>query len=188
MNSIVKLGLNLFAICAVAALLLGITNQVTAPVIADRNIQSNNESRQIVLPDANEFIQISDSKYKNIDGIISEVYEGKNGSETIGYTIKVLPKGYGGPIELIVGILKDGTVSGINIGSMSETPGLGAKASDSSFKDQFKGKQTTELILIKGNPSEENEVSAISGATITSSAITDGVNIAIELFNSYLSK
>ena len=188
MNSIVKLGLNLFIICAVAALLLGITNQVTEPVIANRNIQSNNESRQIVLPDANEFILVSDDEYKNIDGIISEVYEGKNGSETIGYTIKVIPKGYGGPIELIVGILNDGTISAINIGSMSETPGLGAKASDSNFKDQFKGKQTSELILIKGNTSEKNEVSAISGATITSSAVTDGVNVAIDLFNSYLSK
>ena len=92
MNSIVKLGLNLFAICAVAALLLGVTNQVTAPVIAERNVQANNESRQIVLPDANEFTQVSDSEYENIDGIVSEVYEGKNGSETVGYTVKVLPK------------------------------------------------------------------------------------------------
>ena len=104
MNNIVKLGLNLFAICAVAALLLGLTNQVTAPVIEQRNIQANNESRQIVLPDASEFIQVSDSKYENIDGIVSEVYEGKSGSETVGYTVKVLPKGYGGDIELIVGI------------------------------------------------------------------------------------
>lgn len=188
MNNIVKLGLNLFAICAVAALLLGVTNQVTAPVIAERNVQANNESRQIVLPDANEFTQVSDSEYENIDGIVSEVYEGKNGSETVGYTVKVLPKGYGGAIELIVGISKDGTVSGINIGNMSETPGLGAKASDSSFKDQFAGKPASELILIKGSSSGENEISAISGATITSSAVTDGVNVAIELFNSSLSK
>ena len=71
MNSIVKLGLNLFAICAVAALLLGVTNQVTAPVIAERNVQANNESRQIVLPDANEFTQVSDSEYENIDGFVS---------------------------------------------------------------------------------------------------------------------
>lgn len=188
MNNIVKLGLNLFAICAVAALLLGLTNQVTAPVIEQRNIQANNESRQIVLPDASEFIQVSDSKYENIDGIVSEVYEGKSGSETVGYTVKVLPKGYGGDIELIVGISKDGTVSGINIGNMSETPGLGAKASDSSFKDQFSGKSASEIALIKGSSSGENEISAISGATITSTAVTDGVNVAIELFNSSLNK
>ena len=188
MKNILKLGLNLFSICAVSALLLGLTNKVTASVIENRNIQSNNESRQIVLSDANEFIQVSGSKYENIDGIVSEVYEGKNGSETVGYTIKVFPKGYGGDIELIVGISKDGTVSGINIGNMSETPGLGAKASDSNFKDQFSGKQTSELILTKGSSSKENEISAISGATITSSAVTYGVNVAIDLFNSYLSK
>ena len=71
---------------------------------------------------------------------------------------------------------------------MYETPGLGAKASDSSFKDQFSGKSASELALIKGSSSGENEISAISGATITSTAVTDGVNVAIELFNSSLNK
>ena len=183
MNSIVKLGLNLFIICAVAALLLGITNQVTEPVIANRNIQSNNESRQIVLPDANEFILVSDDEYKNIDGIISEVYEGKNGSETIGYTIKVIPKGYGGPIELIVGILNDGTISAINIGSMSETPGLGAKSTDPAFNGQYKGKEAKEIEVVKSGTPGDNQIKAISGATITSKAVTSGVNDAIKVFD-----
>lgn len=187
MNNIVKLGLNLFGICAVAALLLGGTNAITAPVIAQRNIQANNESRKIVLPDAVEFTEIDSSKYKNIDGVVSEVYEGKNGSEVIGYTVKVLPKGYGGEIELIVGISKDGKVSGINIGNMSETPGLGAKAKEPDFQDQFKEKPASDLTLVKGSVSSDNEISAISGATITSTAVTNGVNVAIELFNSSLS-
>lgn len=188
MNSIVKLGLNLFAICAIAALLLGVTNQITAPVIEQRNIQANNESRQIVLPNASEFSKISDSEYENIDGIVSEVYKGKSGSDIVGYTVKVLPKGYGGDIELIVGISANGTVTGVNIGNMSETPGLGAKASETSFKDQFSGKPASELTVIKGSASGENEISAISGATITSSAVTNGVNVAVELFNNSLSK
>ncbi|MGL5694273.1 MAG: RnfABCDGE type electron transport complex subunit G [Peptostreptococcaceae bacterium] len=188
MKNIVKLGLNLFAICAVAALLLGATNQITAPVIEQRNIQANNESRQIVLPLASEFTQVSDGDYENIEGIVSEVYEGKNGSDTVGYTVKVLPKGYGGEIELIVGISKEGTITGINIGNMTETPGLGAKAKEAQFTEQFNGKPATNLTVIKGSASGDNEISAISGATITSDAVTKGVNVAIELFNNSLSK
>ena len=71
---------------------------------------------------------------------------------------------------------------------MSETPGLGAKANESEFKSQFKDKSASKLSLVKGKISSENEVSAISGATITSSAVTNGVNSAIEVFNSYLNK
>ena len=188
MNSIVKLGLNLFGICAVSALLLGTTNKITEPIIEQRNIQANNESRQAVLPDATDFAEVDSSKYDNKDGIVSEVYEGKDGSDTVGYTIKVLPKGYGGEIEIIVGISLDGKVSGVNIGNMSETPGLGAKAKDPEFKDQFTGKAASEINLVKGSVSSEKEVSAISGATITSDAVTSGVNVAIELFNNSLSK
>ena len=70
MNSMVRLGGTLLAISAIAALLLGATNQVTAPVIEQRNIQANNELRKAVLPEAKEFTQVSDSEYDNIDGIV----------------------------------------------------------------------------------------------------------------------
>lgn len=184
MKDIAKLGVILFAICAVAALALGATNQVTAPVIEQRNIQANNELRKDVLSEATDFKQVD---VKQTDMIV-EVYEGTNGSETVGYTVKTSPKGYGGAIELIVGISKDGKISGINIGNMSETPGLGTKSKDAPFKDQFKGKPAKELKLVKGSASGEEEIQAISGATITSTAVTKGVNAALELFNSSLNK
>lgn len=188
MNNIFKLSINLFAICSVAALLLGFTNKITSPIIEERNIQANNESRKIVLPQAKEFELVDNSEYENIDGIISEVYEGKNGSDIVGYTIKTLPKGYGGEIELIVGISSNGKITGINIDDMSETPGLGAKANEASFKDQFNGKDASEITVVKGSASSDDEIAAISGATITSDAVTSGVNVAIELFNSSLGK
>lgn len=191
MKDIAKLGAVLFAICAVAALALGATNQITAPVIEQRNIQANNESRQKVLPEAKDFKEVDANVYKDASvdpGIIAEVYEGTNGSDTVGYTIKTLPKGYGGEIELIVGVSKDGKVTGITIGSLSETPGLGSKATEPAFQDQFKGKEAKELNLVKGNASGEDEIQAISGATITSTAVTKGVNAAIEVFNSALNK
>ncbi|MGL6107626.1 RnfABCDGE type electron transport complex subunit G [Romboutsia sp.] len=192
MKNMAKLGAILFAICAVAALALGLTNQVTAPIIEQRNIEANNESRQIVLSDATEFKQMDNSVITSVsgleDGLVAEVYEASKGSDLIGYTIKTLPKGYSGKIELIVGISKDGKLTGINIGSMTETPGLGTKAAVSPFKDQYEGKLAKELMVVKGNSSGDNQIEAISGATITSKAVTKGVNAAIQVFNESLNK
>ena len=185
MNNILKLGLNLFVICAVAAGLLAGTNQITAPIIEQRNEQANNEARQTVLPDASEFKLLDSNKYNSSSEVeVVEVYEGLNGSDVKGYTIKVLPKGYGGEIELMVGIKSDGNISGINVGNMNETPGLGAKAKEESFYGQYFGKPATELSVIKSGSVGETEIQAISGATITSKAVTNGVNAAVEVYNS----
>ena len=185
MNSILKLGLNLFVICAVAAGLLAGTNQITAPLIEQRNEQANNEARQAVLADATEFKILDSKNYKSsFDVEVVEVYEGLNGSEVAGYTIKVLPKGYGGEIELMVGITKDGTIAGVNIGNMSETPGLGARSKEEAFYGQYAGKPATELSVVKSGTAGETEIQAISGATITSKAVTSGVNAAVEVYDS----
>ena len=185
MNSILKLGLNLFVICAVAAGLLAGTNQITAPLIEQRNEQANNEARQAVLADATEFKILDSKNYKSSSDVeVVEVYEGLNGSEVAGYTIKVLPKGYGGEIELMVGITKDGTIAGVNIGNMSETPGLGARSKEEAFYGQYAGKPATELSGVKRGTAGETEIQAISGATITSKAVTSGVNAAVEVYDS----
>ncbi|MEG0050552.1 MAG: RnfABCDGE type electron transport complex subunit G [Terrisporobacter sp.] len=185
MNNIFKLGLNLFVICAIAAGLLAGTNQITAPLIEQRNEQANNEARQIVLSDAKEFKLLDSKKYESKSDVeVVEVYEGLNGSNLAGYTIKVLPKGYGGEIELMVGVKADGTISGVNIGNMTETPGLGAKAKEEAFYGQYTGKPAAQLEVIKSGVAGETEIQAISGATITSKAVTTGVNAAVEVYNS----
>lgn len=185
MNNILKLGLNLLIICAVAAGLLAGTNQITAPIIAQRNEQANNEARKIVLQDASEFKLLNSDKYKSGSDVeVVEVYEGLNGSDIAGYTIKVLPSGYAGAIEVMVGIKNDGTISGVNIGNMTETPGLGAKAKEEAFYGQYLGKPATQLSVIKSGSAGETEIQAISGATITSDAVTSGVNAAVEVYDS----
>ncbi|CEI72033.1 MULTISPECIES: RnfABCDGE type electron transport complex subunit G [Romboutsia] len=192
MKNILRLGAILFTICAVAALALGFINQITAPIIEDRNIQANNELRQLVLEDATEFKQLDKKVIENIDGleegIVSEVYEGISGSDVVGYTIKTLPSGYGGVMEVIVGISKDGKITGVNIGNMAETPGLGTKANEPNFKGQFSEKEAKELSVVKGSATSDNQIAAISGATITSEAVTRGVNAAIKVFNESLNK
>ena len=113
-----KLGLNLLIISAVAALLLALTNSVTASTIAQRNEQANAEARKLVLESAQDFEQVKDVKTDNSKGVeVSEIYEAKDASgNTVGYTLKVLPSGYGGTIELMVGIDSvKGQVSGIKV-------------------------------------------------------------------------
>lgn len=184
MKDILKLGVTLFAICAVAALVLGVTNNITAPVIEERNIQASNEARKIVLSEADEF--------KELDGmnsdIVLEVYEGIKDGQVIGYTIKTSSKGYGGAIELMVGISKDGKITGVEIGNHSETPGLWSKATEPMFKNQYVDKDVSNsLLVVKGSANNDNEISAISGATITSNGVTSGVNAAMKIYNEKLS-
>ena len=112
-----------------------------------------------------------------------EVFEGTNGSDTVGYTIKTAPSGYGGPVELTIGISKDGKITGVNVGNNSETPGLGAKSTDPAFNGQYKGKAAKTLEVIKSGAPNESQIKAISGATITSKAVTGGVNEAIAIFD-----
>lgn len=184
-----KLGLNLLIISAVAALLLALTNSVTASTIAQRNEQANAEARKLVLESAQDFEQVKDVKTDNSKGIeVSEIYEAKDASgNTVGYTLKVLPSGYGGTIELMVGIdSAKGQVSGINVVSNSETAGLGAKSTDPEFSDQYKGKPLEELSVLKNGTPGDTEIKAISGATITSTAVTNGVDAAIEVYNNSL--
>lgn len=184
-----KLGLNLLIISAVAALLLALTNSVTASTIAQRNEQANAEARKLVLESAQDFEEVKDAKTDNSKGIkVSEIYEAKDASgNTVGYTLKVLPSGYGGTIELMVGIdSAKGQVSGINVVSNSETAGLGAKATNPEFSDQYKGKPLEELSVLKNGTPGDTEIKAISGATITSTAVTNGVDAAIEVYNNSL--
>ncbi|MDK2936311.1 MAG: H+/Na+-translocating ferredoxin:NAD+ oxidoreductase subunit [Eubacteriaceae bacterium] len=182
-----KLGLILFVISAVAACLLALTNYVTEGTIAAMNEQSNIEARQEVLPEATSFEAVSEADLADIisaAGIASadelpEAYVGMNGSEIVGYTFKTIPgTGFSGDIEMLTGIAADGTISGITILTMNETPGLGANATNPEFKDQYQGLSATEEVAVSKTGVSGNEIQAMTGATITSKAVTDGVNIA----------
>jgi len=109
------------------------------------------------------------------DSGIDSCYEGKAGGATVGYVAKIIVKGYGGPIELMVGMDLNGVLTGVSVGGaqFSETPGLGAKAQESAFTDQFAGLKTP---VGEGT----NTIDAISGATITTNAVVSGVNQCAE--------
>ena len=163
----------LFVICLIATLLLGLTNEVTAPIIEKLAVETEIKSRQTVFADAASFgeAKISD------DGTSVVAALDKSGA-TIGYVVVNTAKGYGGDISVMTGVDIDGKVTGVNILSHAETAGLGAKATEASFRDKFVG-LVSDIAVSKDRPGE-NSIDAITGATITSRAVTEAVNAAIE--------
>lgn len=171
---------SLFLICVVVTAMLALTNQVTAPKIAQLAVETENKSKTEVLSAAKSF---SDAKTASLDGTQYTYYEGFDESgKIVGYVFSTSAKGYGGDIGVMVGIDSDGVVKGISILSINETAGLGMNAKNESFLNQYKEK-SGELSVIKNGAPAENEIQALTGATITSKAMTQAVNIAQSLYN-----
>ena len=103
--------------------------------------------------------------------------------ETLGYAFTITDsEGYGGDIQFTMGVQNDGTLNGISILSISETAGLGMKATTDDFKNQFKDKNVEKFTYTKTGASSDDEIDAISGATITTNAMTNGVNAGLCAF------
>jgi electron transport complex protein RnfG len=181
----IKLAGILFIVCAVAAALLGYTNEITYDRIQEQLVKASDEARKAVLPNADSFEVLDDSTFSTITsdakfGFITEIYTAKAGGSDAGYAIKVAPKGYAGAVEIMVGVGMDGVIQGIKVGNNTETPGLGKNAATPKFQDQYNGKTWENPInVIKSGTPKDNEIAAIAGATITSRAVTDGVNQAL---------
>lgn len=197
MKNIIKNTLILTAITLVAGILLGLVYEITKEPIAVAKENAKNEAYQAVVKEADTFEEYTDFKVdkaakilKNagISGCeVNEVVIAKAGGEIKGYVIATTTsEGYGGDIQISVGIANDGTVTGVEILSIGETAGLGMNADTPEFKNQFKGKSVDAFAVTKTGASADNEIDAISGATITSNAVTNAVNSAIAYFNSEL--
>ncbi|NLK21500.1 MAG: RnfABCDGE type electron transport complex subunit G [Epulopiscium sp.] len=173
MKEIMKLGLILFAITAFSAMLLGFAHEITKEPIENQVRLAREKAMNETLSQADRFEEVMVELPKGSK--ISEINAGYKGDLLEGFVVKVSPKGFGGPIEIMVGVSKDGIVQGIKMLKHSETPGLGANAEDDSFTSQYKD-TSGELTVTKTIPNKDNEIQALTGATITSRAITDGVN------------
>ncbi|MGE4354407.1 MAG: RnfABCDGE type electron transport complex subunit G [Oscillospiraceae bacterium] len=164
--SMVSLVLVLFIICAVTALLLGLVNSITEEPIKEINQAKTDASMQEVLP-ADSYEKMN---YTGDDGQITAVYQAGDA----GYVVLLSVSGSQSMIDMAIGVDNDGAVTGVSIIDMSETPGLGDKASEPSFRDQFVG-TTGDLSVNK----DGGTIVALTGATITSRAVTRGVNAAV---------
>lgn len=132
---------------------------------------------------------ISNLKANTANTLDSVVTAYKNGSELLGYVITVTNgEGYGGDIQISVGVLADGTVAGVEILSIGETPGLGMNAQNDSFLNKFSGVTTDGFTYTKTGSTKPDEIDAISSATYTTKSMTNGVNAALAAYTAIMEK
>ena len=183
----------LFVIALVSVTILAVLNEITMEPIAKAEADARIAVYKAVYQDAADFSELDTAKdYKCVDDtiVINSVLEAKDGSsQKVGYVIDATSKnGYGGDVQIAVGITDSGEITAFKVISASETPGLGAKALEHEYASQFSGLKAEEVKWVKGaeRVKENNEIDAISGATITTKATTQAVNEAINLYNTEL--
>lgn len=180
MNNLFKFGLTLGIICLAATLVLAVTYEVTKPKIEEQLKTEEQDALKIVMPQADSFNE------KVLDGI--EYFEAFKDKNLIGYCVRVVGGGYTGYIRIITGIDPAGAIQGVEILEHNETPGLGAKINEIKpgemepwFLKQFKGKSARTIAVKK-------DIDAITGATISSRAVTDAIRMTIDDFLTKLKK
>lgn len=198
MDKIIKNTLILTVITVVSGLLLGLVYDITKEPIATAQENTRQEAFRSVLPDAASFEEYEGYDAEKAGALlvengydpdeISDAVTGKDaGGEIVGYVVNVIShEGYAGDIEISVGIASDGTVTGIEMLSISETAGLGMKAAEADFKDQFKDRKVEKFSYTKSGESGDDMIDAISGATITTNAVTNAVDAALVYYQNEL--
>ncbi|MCR5581896.1 MAG: RnfABCDGE type electron transport complex subunit G [Pseudobutyrivibrio sp.] len=199
MNKLVKDALILTCITVIAGFALGLVYEITKAPIANAQEAALQKAYQTVFADAASFSDlegfdtiaatalVNDAGYSNesIDNCVQALDASGN---CLGYVITVTSSaGYGGDITFSVGITNDGIINGYSITSISETAGLGMKARDTgegTFSSQFINRTAEIFTVTKTGASSSSEIDAISAATITSKAVTNGVNAGVTYFNS----
>lgn len=195
-NKIIKDALALTLITLVAGVALGGVYEITKDPIAKQEAQAKAEAYEQVFTNTAAFeeVEMDDTLIQTIrDQLDQEGYKAQSieevmraedqSGETLGYAFTVVTsEGYGGDIQFSMGVQNDGTLNGISILSIGETAGLGMNADTPAFKDQFVGKQVEKLQYTKNGATQDDEINAISGATVTTNAMTNGVNAGLCAF------
>ena len=190
---IIKLTVTLFATCLVVAFCLGLVNGVTLPNITASNLAKTNAALAKVYPEISEAnfvsteIEVSDdvaAAASAYSATVTNVYAITDGGAEAGYAVQVDVSGSQSTISMVVGLDPEGAVTGVSVISSGETSGIGTKVTENNplpsgvgVLDQFQGKSAADQPLKVGG-----NVDAISGATVSSKGITNGVNGAIAAF------
>ncbi len=190
-SGFMKDALILFAITLVSGIALGGVYEVTKGPIEQATIEANNRTYREVFTEAQSFEEMTDADLEGCNVqlattdlgnvAVESVLAAKDASGAdIGYVINSYSNdSYGGKVAVSVGLTEDGTITAVGIRETSDTPGLGLKAKDAPFKDQYNGKNAEKLTVTKGGNAGDTEINSISGATITSNAVTNAVNAAL---------
>ena len=185
MKKIITSTLILVAITLIAGLALAAVYEVTKEPIAQAEYTAKMNAYRAVMPDAQDFTPMDLQETDLPAGVtVDEVMTAVSGGSTVGYVIKsTSANGYGGNVTVAVGIRPDGTILAVSVISQSETAGLGAKCEENSFTSQFAGLFGSVEYTKTG---EEGKVDALSGATVTTAAVTEAVNAALGYMNLHI--
>ena len=195
MKKILKDAFALLMITLVAGILLGFVYSITKEPIAQQEQLTKERSCQEVFADAATFENDTDDLEAAAAAMKAAGYEVQTLSEilvakddsgsTLGYVLSLVdPEGYGGDISFMMGIRLDCTLNGISILSIGDTAGLGMNADTDAFKSQFANKKVEKFTFTKTGSTSDSEIDALSGATITTTAMTNGVNAGLAAFSS----
>ncbi len=168
MREFVRMVVVLFIVCGLSAASLAVMNGITKEPIARYEKQKQEEALRAVFPQADEFANTQPDK----------VWDALRGGRRIGRVFKTREQGYSGPITLMFGLDSSGAVTGLRVLSHTETPGLGAKIREDKFTDKFKAKRPEQLRIDK----DGGQIDAITGATISSRAVTRAMSKTIDAF------
>lgn len=180
MGKMIKPGLFLLLVTIIAAVVLAFVYRITAAPIAEQEKLAKESAMKAVLPTADTFNTIDTN-----DENITTCAEGLKGDALAGYVVGTYTKGYSGNVNVMVGFDADGAITGVEIVSQTETPGLGANCVNPEFRDQYLGDKV-ENVVVKTPPKEDNEIEAMTSSTITSKAVTLAVNNARTYYESNL--
>ena len=174
-NFFVKLTSTLLITCAVSVAFVAGAHEGTKEIIAAKREADTKAAYKQVFPDLGDL-----AKEKAPGDIVTDIQKSSKGGKANGYIYTVEPQGYGGKVQIMVGFdTAKNAITGIKVLSHSETPGLGAKSTEPAWQAQFKGKSLKDaLVVTKQDPTKENDVRAITAATITSRAVVTGINAA----------
>lgn len=199
MGKIIKDAMILFAITLVAGVLLGLVYDVTKAPIAEQNELAKQKAYKAVVADAENFKSI-DYTIEDANQLIaadfaadevSDIVAGVKGGEIVGYAITVVAHdGYAGDIKFSVGVSTTGEYLGTSVLSIGETAGLGMRVkTDPSFLNQFKNKTVEKFNLVKDGTgsTSDDKIDSIGGSTVTSKAVTDGINAALKVYKDLMS-
>lgn len=194
MKQMMKDAMILFLITLISGAALGLVYEVTKEPIAQQEQKAKNEAYQNVFEAAEDFTELTEETYSpdaltafvkenGFDASIDGVAQALSGDGSVlGYVITVTDhEGYGGDIQFTMGVADDGTLNGISLLSISETAGLGMRAGE-VLVPQFAGKQVEKFSYTKTGAASDDQIDAISGATITTNAVVNGVNAGLLCF------
>jgi len=181
-----KLAMVLAIIVGISTALLAFTYAITKGPIENTRIENERNAMKEIMESATDFQKIEIAS-PDLNPSILEINKATAGNETLGYTFTLSIKGYGGFIKYLIGIDVNSRLTGMKVLSHSETPGLGAISTTKEFQSQFASKSVENGInYVKSGTPKDDEISAITGATITTKAITKGINDAIDYYNENL--